>query len=106
MKELVYLQEVRTAQILQNIPDVIENEFLNGCIENRSALFTIGLNHIKDIFRYIQEDGIHITSPTGSVDSPDFLRSSLNVLNEGYGITIIIPRTLANDRKLLRNDKH
>ncbi len=102
LAELVYLQEVRTAQILQNIPEVIEREFLSGCIENRSALFTIGLNHIKDIFRYIQEDGIHITSPTGSVDLPDFLRSSLNVLNEGYGITIIIPRTLANDHKLLQ----
>jgi len=100
--ELLYLQEVRTAQILQNIPGVIEGEFLNGAIGNRSALFTIGLNHIKDIFRYIQDDKIHIASPTGSVVQPDFLCSRLNLLETGYGVTIIIPRTLANNRKLLQ----
>jgi hypothetical protein len=100
--ELLYLQEVRTAQILQNIPGVIEGEFLNGAIGNRSALFTIGLNHIKDIFRYIQDDEIHIASPTGSDVQPDFLCSRLNLLETGYGVTIIIPRTLANNRKLLQ----
>ncbi len=100
--ELIYLQEVRTAQILQNIPNAIEDEYLNGSIGNRTALFTIGLNHIKDIFRYIQEDQIHLTSPAGSSGLSDYVCSSLNLLNEGYGVTIIIPRTLANDRKLLQ----
>jgi hypothetical protein len=99
--ELLYLQEVRTAQILQNIPGVIEGEFLTGAIGNRSALFTIGLNHIKDIFRYIQNDEIQIASPAGSDVRPDFLCSRLNLLETGYGVTIIIPRTLANNRKLL-----
>ncbi len=102
LAELLYLQKVRTAQILQNIPDVIENEFLSGAIENRNALFTIGLNHIKYIFRYIQDDGIKLTSPIGSAGLPDFICSSLNILNKGYGVTIIIPRTLANDSKLLQ----
>ena len=102
MAELFYLQQVRTAQILQNIPGVIEGEFQNGTIGNHSALFTIGLNHIKDIFRYIQDDVIHIVSPTGSDVHPDFLFSGLNLLKTGYGITIILPRTLANDRKLLQ----
>ena len=102
LAELFYLQEVRTAQILQNIPDVIEGEFQNGTIGNHSALFTIGLSHIKDIFRYIQNDVIHIVSPTGSDLHPDILASNLNLLKTGYGITIILPRTLADDHKLLR----
>ncbi|MBM9604932.1 hypothetical protein [Desulfopila inferna] len=97
--ELIYLQEVRTAQLLQNIPGVIEYEFLRGAVGNRSALFTIGLNHIKDIFRYIENEQIYIEPPSG-VQS-DSLTSNLNLLQTGYGITIIIPRTLADDHKLL-----
>ena len=97
--ELIYLQQVRTAQLLQNIPGVIEYEFLRGAVDNRSALFTIGLNHIKDIFRYIQNEEIYIESPRGQSDT---LTSTLNLLQNGYGITIIIPRTLADDPKLLR----
>lgn len=98
--ELIYLQEVRTAQLLQNIPGVIEHESLRGAVGNRSALFTIGLNHIKDIFRYIENEEINIESPSG-VQS-DNLAADLNLLQRGYGITIIIPRTLADDHKLLR----
>lgn len=101
LEELLYLQEVRTAQILQNIPNVIEDEFLNGAIGNRTALFTIGLNHIKDIFRYIKNDQIQIASPIGSNVLPDILSSQLNLLKTGYGVTIIIPRTLADNHKLL-----
>lgn len=98
--ELIYLQEVRTAQLLQNIPAVIEHEFLRGAVNNHSALFTIGLNHIKDIFRYIENEKIYIESPNG-VQS-DSLVSNLNLLQKGYGISIIIPRTLADDQKLLK----
>lgn len=98
--ELIYLQEVRTAQLLQNIPGVIEYEFLRGAVGNHSALFTIGLHHIKDIFRYIENEEIYIESPSGI--QSDSLTSSLNLLQRGYGITIIIPRTLADDHKLLR----
>jgi hypothetical protein len=100
LAELIYLQEVRTAQLLQNIPNVIENEFLRGTVGNHSALLTIGLNHIKDIFRYIENEEIYIEPPTGI--QSDSLTSHLNLLQKGYGITIIIPRTLADDRKLLQ----
>jgi hypothetical protein len=79
---------------------VIEYEFLRGAVGNRSALFTIGLNHIKDIFRYIENEKIYIESPNGI--QSDTLVSNLTLLQSGYGITIIIPRTLADDHKLLR----
>ena len=100
--ELQFLQEFRTAQLLQSIPAVIENEFISGAIGNRSALFTIGLNHIKDIVRYIQNEGINITSPTVPNIQPDLEKNRLNLLESGYGITIIIPRTLADNRTLLK----
>lgn len=101
IEELNYLQEVRTAHLLQKIPSVIEDKYHSGVIGNRSAIFTIGLNHIKDIFRYIEEDSIRIASPPHSDVLPDILDSNLNLLETGYGVTIIIPRTLANNEKLL-----
>ena len=100
--ELNYLQEIRTAQLLQNIPAVIENNLHRGLIGNRSALFTIGLSHIEDIIRYIENKSIFISSPADSTGLPDVLESKLNLLHSGYGITIIIPRTLAEDHKLLQ----
>lgn len=102
LAELRYLQEIRTAHLLQNIPAVIEDEFRKGTIGNRTALFTIGLHHLKDIFRYIENEGIQITSPTGSDIQPDSEATRLNLLKTGYGITIILPRTLADNRKLLQ----
>ena len=100
--EIKYLQEIRTAQLLQAIPTVIEDEFQSGAIGDRSALFTVGLNHIKDIFRYMENDRIHIASPQKSNIQPDILSPKLHLTESGYGVTIIIPRTLANNRKLLQ----
>lgn len=102
LAELQYLQEIRTAMLLQKIPSVIDNELQNGTIRNQSAMFTIGLNHIQDIVRYFQTDAIQIDSPlTAQMQSASF-KSELNLLKTGYGVTIIIPRTLADDRELLQ----
>ncbi len=100
--ELRYLQEKRTAQLLQNIPAVIEDEVHRGFTGNQSALFTIGLSHIEDIIRYIENKSIYISSPADSTGLPDVLERKLNLLNSGYEITIIIPRTLMDDHKLLQ----
>ena len=100
--ELEYLQQTRTAVLLQKIPSVIDGQMDNGTIHNRSAMFTIGLNHLQDIIRYLQNDAISIDYP-GPKGREDFHQQArLNLLKQGYGITIIIPRTLANNHKLLR----
>lgn len=102
LAELQHLQAIRTAMLLQRIPSVIDSELHTGTIHNQSAMFTIGLNHIQDIVRYFQSDTIHIDSPLfAQAQSAGFV-SELNLLKTGYGVTIIIPRTLAEDRKLLQ----
>lgn len=100
--ELRYLQEIRTAMLMQEIPLAIENEILHGAIRNRSAMFTIGLNHLSDIIRYIDGEKIWINAPPYPAKQMENYNSELNLLKEGYGITVIIPRTLADDRRLLR----
>ena len=92
LARLQYLQELRAAELLQKIPEIIDSELNGGHIKSRSAMFTIGLNHIQDFVRYLQGNEINIEN----------LQSEVNLLKIGYGVTIIIPRTLADDRKLLQ----
>ncbi|MDW7772164.1 MAG: hypothetical protein SCH71_04655 [Desulfobulbaceae bacterium] len=100
--ELLYLQQIRTAMLLQNIPAVVEEELDNGTIRNSSAMFTIGLNHIHEIIRYFEENRILINAPSNAGNELGEYRDDINLLKKGYGITIIIPRVLADNRGLLQ----
>ena len=102
LAQLQYLQEVRTAILLQKIPGIIDNELSSGRIRKESAMFTIGLNHIQDIVRYFRNNAIQINSTTAARMQPASYNTELNLLKTGYGVTIILPRTLADDQRLLQ----
>ncbi len=102
LARLQYLQEVRTAMLLQKIPGIIDNELSSGRIHKESAMFTIGLNHIQDIVRYFRNNAIQINPQVAARTQPANYTTELNLLKTGYGVTIIIPRTLANDQRLLQ----
>ena len=100
--ELDYLQERRTAAMLQKVPEIIEAEFRQGNIKSKKAIFTIGMSHLHNIIRYQNEKRIKIYAPlTASNGSEDYL-AELNLLKENFGVSIILPRTLLNDQKILR----
>ena len=99
--KLQYLQERRTAAMLQKIPDIVNEEFLNGSISNRKAIFTVGLNHVPGIINYLEENRIAIYSPAFVQAFSDYV-SGVKLLDETYGITIIIPRSLADSRDIMR----
>jgi hypothetical protein len=100
--ELQYLQQLRTAMLLQNIPAAIEDKVYRGMSRNHSAIFTIGLNHIQDIIRYFEANRIRIEAPASEDKRFANYDAELNLIRQGYEVTIIIPRTLADDRKLLQ----
>lgn len=102
LAQLQYLQEVRTAVLLQKIPAIIDRELNDGMIHNQSAMFTIGLNHLQDIVRYFQNNAIQINSPATARVQPANYSAELNLLKSGFGVTVIIPRTLADDARLLQ----
>lgn len=102
LDELQYLQEMRTAGMLQKVPSAIEAKLQAGTIRNRSAMLTIGLDHIQDIIRYLQKNTITITPPERGNDRMESYTAELDLLRQGYGITVILPRTLADDRQLLQ----
>lgn len=96
-EELNNYQRKRTAIMLRNIPFAVESVFQRGDIENKHAIFTIGIAHIADILEFFH-------SKTGKITENDDLLSSstYDLLKEGYGITVILPKSLAEDGKVLR----
>ena len=66
--ELDYLQERRTAAMLQRIPEIVDDEFQQGMIRNRKAVLTIGLSHLKGVIQYLSENKIRIYTPPLSPD--------------------------------------
>ncbi len=105
LPELDYLQERRTAAMLQNLPRVVDAEADRGYIKNRKAIFTVGLSHIHSIVSYLNEGRITVYAPPhGSKNDKDYV-AELNLSKKNYGVTIIIPRTLADDLNTLEMNK-
>ena len=100
--ELDYLQERRIAAILQKIPERIDEEFRQGNIHDRKALFTIGMSHLPRVIKYLNENRIAIPSPLFDSNKSDDYLAELNLLKENFGVSILIPRTLAEDREILK----
>lgn len=102
--ELDYLQEKRTASMLQRIPEVIDEDFRQGNIESRKAIFTIGISHIPGIIKYLSENRITIYSPPFTSKKNKGYTAELNLAREGYAVSIVIPRTLMDDQKTLETN--
>ncbi len=99
--ELDYLQAKRTAAMLQRIPAAIDEEYDHGSIKSRKAIFTIGLSHLPQIIRYLNENKITIPSPPKGAEKDKGYVAEINLLKENFGVSVIIPRTLAKDPKIL-----
>jgi hypothetical protein len=99
--EADYLQERRTAAMLQKIPEIVDKEFRQGNIKNRKAILTTGLSHVPKIIEYLDSKRIAVYSPLSiSKKSEDYV-ADLNLTKENFAVYIIIPRTLASDKKVL-----
>jgi hypothetical protein len=100
--ELDYLQERRTAAMLQKIPEIVNSEYRQGNIKNEKAIFTIGLSHLNKIIRYMNEDGIRIYAPLSASNGDKDYIAKLTLHKENFGVTVIIPGTLAGDQTVLK----
>ncbi len=103
--EIEFLQEKRAAAMLQKIPQIVNEEFQQGNIRSKKAIFTIGLFHLHHIIAYLSEKGIKIHPPPSvSNGKGGYTRdytAELNLQKENFGVSVIVPRTLANDQKTL-----
>jgi hypothetical protein len=98
--ELRYLQEMRSAVMLQNIATVVDEEFRQGHIAQRKAIFTIGMAHVGEIIRFLENEKISIAPAKVAGYQP--YADLLKLTEAGYGVTVILPRTLFDDQEALR----
>jgi hypothetical protein len=103
--ELDYLQERRTAAMLQKIPEIVNSEYRQGNIRSRKAIFTIGLFHLYKIIQYMNEDGIRIYAPRPASNGNKDYVTELTLQKENFGVSVIIPSTLAADQTILKINK-
>ena len=103
--ELEYLQERRTAAMLQKVPEIINDEFQRGNIKNRKAIFTVGLYHIHEIIRFLNENKIIIRAPKSVSTGMKDYTAELNLQKENFGVSVILPKTLTEDQKILEINK-
>jgi len=99
--ELDYLQERRTAAILQRIPGIVNEEFQQGNIKARKAILTIGIHHVHKIVRHLNDHKIIVYSPLNKSSKGEDCTAELNLEKENFGVTIILPWTLANNPRIL-----
>ncbi len=88
---LVYLQDRRTAHLLQKLPQIIEKEFQKGVIGSRKAIFTIGMAHAPQILRFVNKN--YIAKPLVKSSNPKKMHK-LNLIEKGYQVIMIMPKTL------------
>jgi hypothetical protein len=100
--KLDYLQEKRTAAMLQKIPGIIDDEFQRGNIKSRKAIFTVGMYHLHEIIRYLNGNRITIDAPQPDPNGRAVYNSEVNLLKEHFGVSVILPTTLASDQKVLK----
>jgi hypothetical protein len=99
--ELDYLQEKRTAAMLQKIPKIVNDQFQQGNIKSRKAIFTIGMSHIYKIITYLNENRIKIYAPPMASKGDENYIDELKLQKENFGVSVIIPKTLFEDRKIM-----
>jgi hypothetical protein len=93
-RELEYLQESRSAAILQRVPGVIEAEFGEGNMMMPRVMLTIGLAHLDEIVKFLKEGEIQIPIPQTSKNDCQVFGPELELLKKKIGVTVIVPQVL------------
>ncbi|MDA8163585.1 MAG: hypothetical protein M0017_00940 [Desulfobacteraceae bacterium] len=99
LRLLDYLQQKRSAALLQAIPDAIGREVAEGGTTGKKAIFTIGMAHVNEMIRFLKQGKITIDSPLSQKEKG---LDDLKLAKENYTVTVILPRSLAEDPEAMR----
>ncbi len=107
VSKLDYFQGRRTAAILQNAFQVIQEEYDRGRIKNGKAVLTIGLSHIPRIIKYVDEHKISVAAPIAASAGARCVDYSapLDLVKGNFGLTVILPKSLADNAVLLEMNR-
>lgn len=99
--ELAYLQERRSAAILQKIPAIITAEYRQGHIAQPRAILTIGMTHLDEIIKFLETERIEIPAPQPGVSGFPAYSEKLEQWAEEVGVTVIVPRAILDAREMM-----
>lgn len=91
--ELEYLQERRSAAILQKLPAVINAAYQQGQIAQPRAILTIGMSHLDEIIKFLKMEKMEIPAPPIGASGFQDYNETLELLAQA-GVTIIVPNVL------------
>lgn len=103
--ELEYLQERRSAAILQSIPAAMEESYRQGYISAPKAMLTIGMAHLDEMLRFLEEGEIRIAAADTAGSALPSYNAALELVEKGIGVTVIVPRAILENRDMLRMAK-
>lgn len=99
--ELEYLQERRSAAMLQKVPAVISAAYRQGHIAQPRAILTIGMAHLDEIIRFLESGRIEIPAPPIGARGFQPYSEMLELLAQQVGVTVIVPQGILVDRKMM-----
>jgi hypothetical protein len=99
--ELEYLQERRSAAILQRIPAAIDSEYRQGNIAQPRAILTIGMTHLDEIIRFLELGKIDVPAPPIGASGFQSYSEALELLDKEVGVTVIVPRAILDDQETM-----
>ncbi|PKN12522.1 MAG: hypothetical protein CVU69_07000 [Deltaproteobacteria bacterium HGW-Deltaproteobacteria-4] len=99
--ELGYLQERRSAAILQKIPAVINAEYRQGHIAQPRAILTIGVTHLDEMIKFLKTERIEVYAPPLGASGFQDYREDLDLMAQEVGVTVIVPRVILADREMM-----
>ena len=83
----------------------IKEEFQQGNIQSRKAVLTIGASHLPAMIKYLKEKRISINAPLFTSDQNRDYISDVNLIKEKFAVFVILPKTIAQDRKVLEANR-
>lgn len=99
--EFEYLQERRSAAILQKISAVINAEYRQGHIAQPRAILTIGVTHLDEIIKFLETERIDVSAPPLGASGFQDYSEDLDLVAQEVGVTVIIPRVMIADREMM-----
>ncbi len=91
--EFEYLQERRSAAILEKIPAVINAAYHQGQIAQPRAILTIGMSHLDEIIKFLKMERMEILAPPIGASGFQDYKETLDLLAQ-VGVTVIVPNSL------------
>ena len=103
--ELDFLQDRRTAVMLQKIPEIIAREYAAGRVKTPKAIFTIGLSHIPAILKLLSEGRIRLFPPISSSGPQKNSFQELALQQQNFRVSVLIPKSLTEQPSFLEFDR-